>query len=140
MKLVKTVAEMQELGRLWRAEGKKVGLVPTMGYLHEGHLTLAKEAVANNDLTVMSVFVNPIQFGANEDLDVYPRDLAGDIAKAESVGVDYVFAPEARDMYPKGFAASINLTGVTETLCGQSRPGHFQGVCVVITKSEAKRS
>lgn len=134
MKLVKTVAEMQELGRQWRAEGKKVGLVPTMGYLHEGHLALAKEAVANNDLTVMSVFVNPIQFGANEDLDVYPRDLAGDIAKAESVGVDYVFAPEARDMYPEGFAASINLSGVTETLCGKSRPGHFQGVCVVITK------
>ncbi len=134
MEVIKTVAEMQELGRRWRAEGKKVGLVPTMGYLHEGHLALAKRSVAENDLTVMSVFVNPIQFGANEDLATYPRDLAGDVAKAASVGVDYVFAPEPADMYPEGFAASINLTGVTETLCGASRPGHFQGVCVVITK------
>lgn len=134
MKLIKTVAEMAELGRTWRAENRKVGIVPTMGYLHEGHLTLAKEAVANNEITVMTIFVNPIQFGPNEDLDTYPRDLEGDIKKAESVGVDYVFAPQPRDMYPAGFVSSINMTGVTETLCGQSRPGHFQGVCVVITK------
>lgn len=134
MKLIKTVAEMAELGRQWRAENKKVGVVPTMGYLHEGHLTLAKEAVANNEITVMTIFVNPIQFGPNEDLDTYPRDLEGDMKKAESVGVDYVFAPQPRDMYPEGFVSSINMRGVTETLCGQSRPGHFQGVCVVITK------
>lgn len=134
MQLIKTVAEMAELGRKWRAENKQVGVVPTMGYLHEGHLTLAKEAVANNEITVMTIFVNPIQFGPNEDLDTYPRDLEGDMKKAESVGVDYVFAPQPRDMYPEGFVSSINMTGVTETLCGQSRPGHFQGVCVVITK------
>lgn len=134
MQLIKTVAEMAELGRKWRAENKKVGVVPTMGYLHEGHLTLAKEAVDNNEITVMTIFVNPIQFGPNEDLDTYPRDLEGDMKKAESVGVDYVFAPQPRDMYPEGFVSSINMSGVTETLCGQSRPGHFQGVCVVITK------
>lgn len=134
MQLIKTVAEMAELGRVWRSENKQVGIVPTMGYLHEGHLALAKEAVANNDITVMTIFVNPIQFGPNEDLDTYPRDLEGDMKKAESVGVDYVFAPQPRDMYPEGFVSSINMTGVTETLCGASRPGHFQGVCVVITK------
>lgn len=134
MKLIKTVAEMAELGRQWRRADKTVGIVPTMGYLHEGHLALAREAVANNDITVMTIFVNPIQFGVNEDLATYPRDLAGDVAKAESVGVDYVFAPEAEDMYPEGFVSSIDMKLITETLCGKSRPGHFQGVCVVITK------
>lgn len=134
MQLIKTVAEMKELGWKWRLEGKKVGLVPTMGFLHEGHLSLAKAAVADNDITVMSVFVNPIQFGVNEDLDTYPRDLAGDMAKAESVGVDYIFSPEPVDMYPKGFATKMDIDGVTETLCGASRPGHFQGVAVVVSK------
>lgn len=134
MELIKTVAEMAELGRKWRAENLRVGLVPTMGYLHEGHLALAKQAVAENDLAVISIFVNPIQFGVNEDLDTYPRDLAGDLAKAESVGVKYAFAPQAADMYPADFATSMNVAGVTETLCGASRKGHFQGVCVVLTK------
>ena len=134
MELIKSVAEMAELGRKWRAENKRVGLVPTMGYLHEGHLELAKQAVAENDLTVISIFVNPIQFGANEDLDVYPRDLEGDLAKAESVGVKYAFAPEAADMYPTGFATTMDVAGVTQTLCGASRKGHFQGVCVVLSK------
>lgn len=134
MELIKTVAEMAELGKKWRKADKQVGIVPTMGYLHEGHLALAKEAVANNEITVLTIFVNPIQFGPNEDLDTYPRDLAGDMQKAESVGVDYVFAPQPADMYPEGYVSSINMTGVTETLCGQSRPGHFQGVCAVITK------
>ena len=134
MELIKSVAEMAELGRKWRAENKRVGLVPTMGYLHEGHLELAKQAVAENDLTVISIFVNPIQFGANEDLDVYPRDLEGDLAKAESVGVKYAFAPEAADMYPTGFATTMDVAGVTQTLCGASRKGHFQGVSVVLSK------
>lgn len=134
MELIKSVAEVAELGRKWRAENKRVGLVPTMGYLHEGHLELAKQAVAENDLTVISIFVNPIQFGANEDLDVYPRDLEGDLAKAESVGVKYAFAPEAADMYPTGFATTMDVAGVTQTLCGASRKGHFQGVCVVLSK------
>ena len=134
MELIKSVAEMAELGRKWRAENKRVGLVPTMGYLHEGHLELAKQAVAENDLTVISIFVNPIQFGANEDLDVYPRDLEGDLAKAESVGVKYAFAPEAADMYPTGFATTMDVAGVTQILCGASRKGHFQGVCVVLSK------
>ncbi|MBQ3199694.1 MAG: pantoate--beta-alanine ligase [Firmicutes bacterium] len=134
MELIKTVAEMAALGHGWRAANKKVGIVPTMGYLHEGHLELAKTSVANNEITVMTIFVNPIQFGPNEDLDCYPRDLAGDLAKAESVGVDYVFAPQPADMYPKTYSCSIDITGVSETLCGQSRPGHFQGVCAVITK------
>ncbi len=134
MELIKSVAEVAELGRKWRAENKRVGLVPTMGYLHEGHLELAKQAVAENDLTVISIFVNPIQFGANEDLDVYPRDLEGDLAKAESVGVKYAFSPEAADMYPTGFATTMDVAGVTQTLCGASRKGHFQGVCVVLSK------
>ena len=116
MELIKSVAEMAELGRKWRAENKRVGLVPTMGYLHEGHLELAKQAVAENDL------------------DVYPRDLEGDLAKAESVGVKYAFAPEAADMYPTGFATTMDVAGVTQTLCGASRKGHFQGVCVVLSK------
>ena len=134
MELIKSVAEMAELGRKWRAENKRVGLVPTMGYLHEGHLELAKQAVAENDLTVISIFVNPIQFGANEDLDVDPRALEGELAKAESVGVKYAFAPEAADMYPTGFATTMDVAGVTQTLCGASRKGHFQGVCVVLSK------
>lgn len=134
MQLIKTVAEMKELGWKWRLEGRKVGLVPTMGFLHAGHLSLAKAAVAENDITVMSVFVNPIQFGVNEDLDTYPRDLAGDMAKAEGVGVDYIFSPEPADMYPCGFATKMDIEGVTATLCGASRPGHFQGVAVVVSK------
>ena len=134
MELIKSVAEMVELGRKWRAENLRVGLVPTMGYLHEGHLALAERAVAENDLAVISIFVNPIQFGANEDLDVYPRDLEGDLVKAESVGVKYAFAPQAEDMYPRDFGTTMNLAVLTETLCGASRKGHFQGVCVVLTK------
>ncbi len=134
MQLIKTVEEMQNLGWKWRLEGKKVGLVPTMGFLHAGHLSLAKAAVEENDITVMSVFVNPIQFGVNEDLDTYPRDLAGDMKKAESVGVDYIFSPEPADMYPAGFATKMDVEGVTATLCGASRPGHFQGVAVVVSK------
>ena len=134
MQLIKTVEEMQNLGWKWRLEGKKVGLVPTMGFLHAGHLSLAKAAVEENDITVMSVFVNPIQFGVNEDLDTYPRDLAGDMQKAESVGVDYIFSPEPADMYPAGFATKMDVEGVTATLCGASRPGHFQGVAVVVSK------
>lgn len=134
MIIINSVAEMAALGKKWRNEGKKIGLVPTMGYLHEGHLTLAKQAVAENEIVVMSIFVNPIQFGAGEDLDTYPRDLAGDTAKAESVGVDYIFAPVASEMYPAGFCTKMDLTGVTETLCGESREGHFQGVAVVVTK------
>ena len=134
MEVITSVAAMQELGAKWRQENRKVGLVPTMGYLHQGHLSLAQASVRDNEITVMSIFVNPIQFGVNEDLDTYPRDLTGDVEKAASVGVDYIFAPQAADMYPDGFATSMDLSGVTETLCGASRPGHFQGVMVVLTK------
>lgn len=134
MELIKTVAEMAALGKKWRAENRQVGIVPTMGYLHEGHMALAKQAVAENELTVLTIFVNPIQFGPSEDLDVYPRDLAGDLQKAEAVGIDYVFAPQPEDMYPEGFATSMDVSGVTQTLCGARRQGHFQGVCVVICK------
>lgn len=134
MQLIKTVAEMRDLGWQWRLAGKKVGLVPTMGFLHAGHLSLAEASVAENEITVMSVFVNPIQFGVNEDLDTYPRDLEGDMKKAASVGVDYIFSPEPADMYPAGFATTIDVAGVTDTLCGASRPGHFQGVAVVVSK------
>lgn len=134
MELIRSVAEMAALGKKWRAENLQVGLVPTMGYLHEGHLALAQRSVGENDLTVLSIFVNPIQFGPSEDLAVYPRDLDGDLAKAGSVGVNYAFVPEAEDMYPHGFATAMNVAKVSETLCGASRKGHFEGVCVVLTK------
>ncbi len=134
MKVIKTVAEMAALGKQWRREGKSVGLVPTMGYLHEGHISLAKEAVAHHDIVVMSIFVNPIQFGAGEDLKQYPRDMAGDKKKAAEAGVDFIFAPKAADMYPKGFCTVIDVKTLTTTLCGVSRQGHFQGVAVVVSK------
>ncbi len=134
MQIIQSVAQMQNLALAWRREGKRVGLVPTMGFLHEGHLSLAQKAKEQNDLVVMSIFVNPIQFGQGEDYEVYPRDLTRDAALAEAEGVDYIFAPQVAEMYPKGYNTFVEVFGLTDTLCGASRPGHFKGVATVVTK------
>ncbi|MBZ0168408.1 pantoate--beta-alanine ligase [Candidatus Methylomirabilis lanthanidiphila] len=117
-----------------RRDGKTIGLVPTMGAFHEGHVSLMRWARADNDILVVSVFVNPIQFGRGEDFDSYPRDLDGDLAQAEQAGVDLVFAPSAEAIYPKGFQTYVDVTEVTKGLCGASRPGHFRGVTTVVAK------
>ncbi len=117
-----------------KRNGKRIAFVPTMGYLHEGHASLLREGRRLADILVLSIFVNPTQFAANEDLDSYPRNLEGDMALAESCGTDFIFAPTAADMYPAGFQTTISLGSLTEPLCGASRPGHFNGVAIVVTK------
>lgn len=117
-----------------RAAGRKIAFVPTMGYLHEGHLSLLREGRERGDLLVLSIFVNPTQFGAGEDLDNYPRDLGRDVDLARSAGTDLIFAPEAADMYPSGYATFVDVAGLGDRLCGASRPGHFRGVSTVVSK------
>ncbi|NLO90160.1 MAG: pantoate--beta-alanine ligase [Clostridia bacterium] len=134
MIVVTDASEMQKLCRKIKLQGKTIGLVPTMGYLHEGHLSLMRRSVEENDFTVASVFVNPTQFGENEDYDTYPRDLNRDIKLAEEVGVDAVFAPSAEEMYPIGYCTYVEVLGLTEVMCGASRPGHFRGVTTVVSK------
>ena len=134
MILAKTVKEVKEQVREWKRQGLSVGLVPTMGYLHEGHQSLIKRAVAENDRVVVSVFVNPIQFAPNEDLETYPRDLEADCALCERTGAALVFNPEPEEMYGDDFTTFVDMTGVTKELCGKSRPTHFRGVCTVVNK------
>ncbi|MBQ1327970.1 MAG: pantoate--beta-alanine ligase [Eubacterium sp.] len=134
MKVVKTVAEVREIVAGWRKNNETVGLVPTMGFLHQGHQSLIKKSVENNDRTVVSVFVNPIQFGPNEDLEAYPRDLERDSALCEETGADLIFNPEPSEMYKDGFVSFVDMNGLTNHLCGLSRPVHFRGVCTVVTK------
>lgn len=134
MKLVKTIKEVREIVKEWKKEGLSVGLVPTMGYLHEGHQSLIEKSVSMNDRTVVSVFVNPIQFGPNEDLEAYPRDINRDMALVEAAGGDLIFNPEPSEMYPGHFTTLVNTTEVTELLCGARRPVHFGGVCTVVSK------
>ena len=134
MKIVSTVNDVRSTVKEWKKNGLKVGLVPTMGFLHEGHLSLIKKAVAENDKVIVSVFVNPTQFGPNEDFEAYPRDLNKDAALCEEAGADLIFHPEPEEMYPDGFCSSVNMTGLTDALCGKSRPIHFQGVCTVVSK------
>jgi pantoate--beta-alanine ligase len=117
-----------------RAEGRRVGLVPTMGALHEGHLSLVREAKKRADVVVVSIFVNPTQFGPNEDLDAYPRTLDEDAEKCRAEGVSVVFAPPERDMYPPGEETRVNVGATAAALCGASRPGHFEGVATIVTK------
>lgn len=132
--LATTVCEVKSQVKEWKAQGLTVGLVPTMGYLHEGHQSLIKRAVAENDKVVVSVFVNPIQFAPNEDLETYPRDLKADCSLCESTGAAMVFHPEPDEMYGEDFTTFVDMTGVTEELCGKSRPTHFRGVCTVVNK------
>ncbi len=134
MKILKTIAEVREQVKAWRAEGLTVGLVPTMGYLHEGHASLIDASVRDNDRTVVSDFVNPMQFGPNEDLATYPRDLEHDAQLVEAHGGDIIFNPEPEEMYHKGFSSFVDMTVLTEELCGLSRPVHFRGVCTVVSK------
>ena len=134
IKITKTISEMQKKAEEIRLSGKKIGLFPTLGFLHEGHLELIKQGRKRADILVMSLFVNPTQFGPNEDLDKYPRDIEGDIKKAEGEGVDIVFLPSPDEMYPDGFQSSVNVKTITNFLCGGSRPGHFEGVTTVVAK------
>ena len=134
MKIVGTVKEVREQVKEWKKQGLSVGFVPTMGYLHEGHKSLMDAARKGNDKVVVSIFVNPMQFGPTEDLATYPRDLDHDAALCESVGVDLIFHPEAEEMYKKDFCSFVDMTGLTEGLCGKTRPIHFRGVCTVVNK------
>lgn len=134
MKIVTTVEEVREYVRAWRKEGKSVGLVPTMGYLHEGHESLIDRSVKENDKTVVSVFVNPIQFGPKEDLATYPRDLERDAALVTKAGADLIFHPEVEEMYAPDFCTYVDMDGLTKGLCGKTRPTHFRGVCTVVSK------
>lgn len=134
MKIVSTVEEVREQVKQWRAEGLSVGLVPTMGYLHEGHKSLIDKAVMQNDKVVVSVFVNPIQFGPTEDLATYPRDLARDSALCENAGAALIFHPEKEEMYFDDFCTYVDMDGLTKGLCGKTRPTHFRGVCTVVSK------
>ncbi len=132
--LIRKIKDMKEIVKRLKKEGKTVGFVPTMGYLHEGHVSLIRCSKKDNDITVVSIFVNPIQFGENEDLDRYPRDLDRDIRICEKEGVDYVFYPSAGEMYPEGFSTFVEVEGITKRLCGAFRPGHFRGVTTVVNK------
>ena len=134
MKIVGTVKEVREQVKEWKKQGLSVGFVPTMGYLHEGHKSLMDAARKGNDKVVVSIFVNPMQFGPTEDLATYPRDLDHDAASCESAGVDLIFHPEAEEMYEKDFCSFVDMTGLTEGLCGKTRPIHFRGVCTVVNK------
>jgi pantoate--beta-alanine ligase len=129
-----TPAAMRAWADRTRAAGRRIGLVPTMGYLHDGHIGLVAEARRSADDVVVSIFVNPLQFGANEDLARYPRDLAGDRARLQAAGATVLYLPAPDDMYPRGFQTEVAVNRVSVELCGRSRPGHFRGVTTVVTK------
>lgn len=134
MKIITDIEEMKDFSRSARAAGKTVGLVPTMGYLHEGHLSLVREAGRRTDVRVVSIFVNPTQFGPTEDFAKYPRDTERDKALLEKEGVDRLFLPEAGKMYPDGYDTWVEVAGLQKALCGKTRPGHFRGVATVVLK------
>lgn len=134
MKIISSPSEIQNYCRSAIAEGKTIGLVPTMGFLHEGHLSLMQRARTENDLVVASIFVNPTQFGPNEDYEAYPRDLQNDSKMAAEICVDVIFAPTAQEMYPKRYATFVEVEGITEKMCGASRPEHFRGVTTIVAK------
>ena len=134
MEIVSTIAEVRDRVKEWKKAGDTIGFVPTMGYLHEGHGSLITKARENNGKVVVSIFVNPMQFGPTEDLASYPRDLEKDAAFCESLGADLIFHPEPEEMYHEGFSSFVDMTVLTEELCGLSRPVHFRGVCTVVCK------
>ncbi len=133
MIVVKTINEVKQIVKQWRKEGKTIGFVPTMGYLHEGHQSLIKKA-RENDKVVVSIFLNPMQFGPSEDLASYPRDLERDKLKCSEAGADLIFAPDASEIYENNFQTFVDMHLLTEELCGLTRPCHFRGVCTVVTK------
>ena len=134
MEVVSTIKEVRERVNKWKKEGMTVGLVPTMGYLHEGHRSLMEKARKDNDKVVVSIFVNPMQFGPSEDLDSYPRDIESDKKLCDGVGVDLIFHPEPEEMYDEHFCSFVDMNGLTKELCGKTRPIHFRGVCTVVNK------
>ena len=134
MKILGTVNEVRSLVKEWKSQGLKVGFVPTMGYLHEGHKSLIDKAVKENDKVVVSIFVNPIQFGPKEDLASYPRDLERDSKLCEDAGASAIFHPEKEEMYFDDFCTHVDIEGLSDGLCGKSRPIHFRGVCTVVSK------
>jgi len=134
MQHVDRIADLRVACERARAAGRRVGVVPTMGYLHEGHRSLMRAARAASDFVVVTIFVNPLQFGPHEDLDRYPRDLAGDLAGCEAEGVDCVFTPSPAEMYPRPTITTVHVEGLTAELCGAVRPTHFDGVTTVVAK------
>lgn len=134
MTVIESVSEMREFIVQAKQQGKKVGLIPTMGALHEGHLALMGEAKSSSDIVVVSIFVNPTQFGPNEDYDAYPRTWQSDIDACQKMGVDVVFRPPVAEMYPQDWGTWVSVDKITEKLCGQTRPGHFRGVATVVMK------
>lgn len=134
MKVVDTIQRMSMLSKILKKESKTIGFVPTMGYLHDGHLSLIKTAKQHTDVAVVSIFVNPKQFLPGEDFDKYPRDLTRDEEMARLAGADVLFNPSSVDMYPEGYTTYVDVEHLTNTLCGSSRPGHFRGVATIVTK------
>lgn len=134
MRAVERAQPLRTTLRSWRRRGSTVGFVPTMGYLHEGHLSLVRRSQAENDHTVVSIYVNPLQFGPREDLASYPRNLAGDRALLRRMGVELLYLPRTSDLYPSGHTTRVSVPGLTGVLCGPSRPGHFEGVATIVLK------
>ena len=134
MQVVRRVDEIELIIKKIKLQGKTVGFVPTMGFLHEGHFSLVRESKTKCDITVVSIFVNPLQFGVGEDFDVYPRDEAKDLKNLENLETDIVFLPDKKDFYPKGFSTFVEVEKFSNVMCGKSRPGHFRGVATVVLK------
>ena len=134
VQVIRKISGLREQVQAWRSAGERIALVPTMGALHEGHLSLTQLAQTHADRVIVSIFVNPTQFAPDEDFDQYPRTLETDLAELESIGADAAFTPNAAEMYPDGFATEVRVTGMTDMLCGAARPGHFDGVALIVTK------
>lgn len=134
MKVIAKISEIRATIEEQKASGKSVGFVPTMGFLHQGHLSLVKESLIQSDCSVVSIFINPAQFGPQEDFQKYPRDMGRDSALLDELGVDFLFVPDKNEMYPEGFRTYVEVTGLQDDFEGRSRPGHFRGVCTVVLK------
>lgn len=134
MEIISSVSEMQRKSLQYKTQGKTIGFVPTMGYLHQGHLYLLERIRDKCDLLITSIFVNPMQFGAGEDFETYPRDITGDEKLLREAECDIIFYPPKEDMYPPGYSTYVNVEGLTDHLCGKSRPGHFRGVASIVAK------